>query len=372
MTIYTTPLQLGYFFALLMALIFWVRSYREQRLSDFFLGSLFLLLALELQDYTFGFAGINVLWEELNGFPRNVSLLIGPTLYFYLQTQTNRLFQLKKKQLLHLIPFGVYFITELFVFAQGKYAVQQFQQSQLSQALYYLNWFVMIVSYSFYFYKSLCLYNAYRTWTEQHYSNTELISFKWFRNFIYVLIACFASKELFHLIDFILVLNFNQDWWWNLIIVAAVFYIGLTAYSQRQPVLLSFNIEPSPLPEPTIATETPNHDILYAKLDRIMKEDRLYLQAELSLSELAKHLKVNNNQLSACINQLHQKNFNDYINGLRVEEFERRIQQEDAQQYTLLAIAFDCGFNSKTTFNRAFKKEKGQTPKQFISNNKLD
>ncbi len=101
-----------------------------------------------------------------------------------------------------------------------------------------------------------------------------------------------------------------------------------------------------------------------------MKEERLYLQAELSLSELAKHLKVNNNQLSACINQLHQKNFNDYINGLRIQEFERIAQSNNAQQFTLLAIAFDCGFNSKTTFNRAFKKEKGMTPKQYLDEKK--
>ena len=62
--------------------VFLVRGYREGRLSDTLLGWLMFILAMELQDYTFGFAGINILWDELNGFPRGVSFLFGPVVYF--------------------------------------------------------------------------------------------------------------------------------------------------------------------------------------------------------------------------------------------------------------------------------------------------
>ena len=96
MTIYTTPLQFGYFFALAMAVLFWFRARKEERLSDTFLGLVLFFVAIQLQDYTFGFAGINVLWDELNGFPRGVDLLFGPAVYFYLKTQTNRQFKLQK------------------------------------------------------------------------------------------------------------------------------------------------------------------------------------------------------------------------------------------------------------------------------------
>ena len=95
MSFYTTPLQFGYFFSLLIWLLLLIRGYREQRLSDRMLGWIMFILAMELQDYTFGFAGINFLWSELNGFPRSVSLLFGPMVYFYFLAQTNRSFQLK-------------------------------------------------------------------------------------------------------------------------------------------------------------------------------------------------------------------------------------------------------------------------------------
>ena len=78
MSLYTTPLQIGYFFSLLMWVVFLIRGYREQRLSDKLLGWIMFVLAMELQDYTFGFAGINILWNELNGFPRGVQLRSWP------------------------------------------------------------------------------------------------------------------------------------------------------------------------------------------------------------------------------------------------------------------------------------------------------
>lgn len=57
--------------------------------------------------------------------------------------------------------------------------------------------------------------------------------------------------------------------------------------------------------------------------------------------------------------------FNDYINGYRVEEYLQKIATPQYQHLTLLAVAFECGFNSKTTFNRAFKKMTGKAPSAF-------
>lgn len=120
MSIYTTPLQLGYFFSLLIWLLMLIRGYRERRLSDIMLGWIMFILAMELQDYTFGFAGINILWNELNGFPRSVSLLFGPAVYFYFLSQTNRNFQLKKKHLWHILPFSIYFFIKYFFLLKVK------------------------------------------------------------------------------------------------------------------------------------------------------------------------------------------------------------------------------------------------------------
>ena len=99
MSIYTTPLQFAYFLGLLFFVLLLLRGFKEERLSDKLLAVVLYLLAMEIQDYTFGFSGINILWEELNGFPRHFSLAFPPTVYFYLKAQINREFKFQTKEI---------------------------------------------------------------------------------------------------------------------------------------------------------------------------------------------------------------------------------------------------------------------------------
>ena len=98
------------------------------------------------------------------------------------------------------------------------------------------------------------------------------------------------------------------------------------------------------------------------------EKEKCYLNPELTLSELAAKLDTNTSVLSAVINSGFSKNFNDFVNEYRVNAFKRLAIAPQSKHLTLLAIAFDCGFNSKATFNRAFKKETGLSPKAFLDN----
>ncbi len=98
-----------------------------------------------------------------------------------------------------------------------------------------------------------------------------------------------------------------------------------------------------------------------------MQSERLYLEPELTLAQLATHLAIHPNYLSQAINEREGVSFYDYINGLRVEEFKERAIFPENQKYTLLAVAFDCGFNSKSAFNRCFKKATGLSPTEYVS-----
>ncbi len=368
MSLYTTPLQLGYFFSLLMWILFLIRGYREQRLSDKLLGWIMFILALELQDYTFGFAGINVLWNELNGFPRGVSLLFGPIVYFYFRSQVNRNFRLQTTHLWHFLPYTVVFLYEFIFFVQGPEAVDYLQSSTHFLVLGYFNRFLMIASYVYYLSRCMIIYKRYRHWSLNQFSNTELISFNWFRNFIYAMIFWLIFREVMNLIDSYLDLEFYQDWWWNLALVAVVYYIGLAGYSQNQPAKIQFELNPSPSENgiETSAPEGTESKGIADKLKTLMEEDRLYIQPDLNLQELAQHLKINAVQLSSIINQVFGKNFNEYINTYRIEEFIRLYSEDLDRRYRMLSIALDSGFNSKATFNRAFKKIKGASPKEFL------
>jgi len=376
MSIQETPLQFGYFLALLFSILLWVRGVQQERRSDIWLGFVIFLLGMEIQDYTFGFAGINYLWEELNGFPRHFSLAFAPTVYFYLKAQINREFRFKINDLRHYIPYFVYFLIKIFFFVQGPEAVQQFENSAIAQWLGWLERISIWASYIYYFYHSLKIYREYRQWTLTQFSDTDTVSFEWLRNFIYLIIAGEIFRWIWHILSISFQLDFNQDWWWHLFTVAIICYIGIRGYAQHQPKKLVFTEQESTKTPAALVSsyEADNINPLtiadYSewkpKIERLFTEQKIYLEPELSLADLANKLKTNTSVLSAAINQNFGKNFNDFVNEYRVEEVKRQLKAPENAHLSLLGVAFDCGFNSKSTFNRAFKKLTGQSPKDFL------
>lgn len=365
MSIYTTPLQFGYILALLMAILFWIRGYQEERLSDKLLGWVLFLLGMEIQDYTFGFAGINVLWNELNGFPRGTALLFGPAIYFYLRSQIDQRFHLRRNHLWHLLPWFIPFMIALIIFLSGSHNVQKWQSSSLHGYLYKPSQILIWASYIYYFSKSLGLYKDYREWAKNQFSNQSMISFIWFRNLLYFMIVGILFKESMGLLDGFLNLDFYQDWWWNLAMVAIIFYVGIWGYSQPQPTEMKFDENEPKLSSPDKAQITDEEEAWKNRIEVYMLDHRPFLDPQLSLKSLASKLKTNPSVLSAVINQNFQKNFNDFVNEYRVNEFLTLAKDSHNAHYTLLALALESGFNSKSTFNRAFKKITGRTPKDI-------
>lgn len=372
MSLYTTPLQFGYFTALLFSVLMLIRGFREDHLSDKLLGLVLFLLAIEIQDYTFGFAGINYLWEDLNGFPRNISLAFAPSVYLYVRAITNRNFALNKSTLWHYLPYLIYFIFKLSIFLAGQPVVEAFQKSSFHYWMNQVETFGALISYGFYFYMSLRLYKSYRAWVETEFSNVELVSFTWIRDFIYLIIAGESFRIIWNIIDLVKNLPYEQDWWWHLFTVGVIIYVSINGYSSHITPKIEFN--QTPRDEEVITsqheeTKAPNADSLALK-NRIMQaftEEKVYLNPNLTLSDLARKLKTNSSLLSAAINQNFEKNFNDFVNEYRVSEFNSLIKDSKYAHLTITAIAYDCGFNSKSTFNRAYKKITGVSPSSNLN-----
>jgi AraC-like DNA-binding protein len=101
------------------------------------------------------------------------------------------------------------------------------------------------------------------------------------------------------------------------------------------------------------------------RLLRLMEEDKLYLDPDLSLSELSKRLKVHYNHLSRIINEKLGLNYNDFINKYRIEETKRKLADPRESASTILDIIYSSGFYSKSVFNTAFKKFTGMTPSEY-------
>lgn len=109
--------------------------------------------------------------------------------------------------------------------------------------------------------------------------------------------------------------------------------------------------------------------ILEEKLNSLMTNDRLFLENDLTLQQVAHRLKTSTNNLSWLLNKVYHTTFYDFINGYRIKEFVEKIKNKEHLQHTILALSMDVGFNSKSTFNKVFKQTMNDTPSNFIKKN---
>jgi AraC-like DNA-binding protein len=147
--------------------------------------------------------------------------------------------------------------------------------------------------------------------------------------------------------------------------------VSSTEVEQREPVSMQTqtNAEPTEkialdlLPQPN---EMVGVDVqVFLKIQQVIAEQRLFLDSELTIFKLAAACQLPTKQVSLAINQETRKTFLAFVNKYRVEEVCRRLAAGDQKQLTLLAIAFESGFNSKSTFNRVFREHKGVSPSEY-------
>jgi AraC-like DNA-binding protein len=108
-------------------------------------------------------------------------------------------------------------------------------------------------------------------------------------------------------------------------------------------------------------------DLHLEQLGRLISEE-IYTDPSLSLRKLAERIDLHSNKLSWLINEHIGKNFNEYINAFRLQKFKENALNPRNSHLTLLALAYESGFNSKTAFNAFFKKMEGTTPRNWVKN----
>lgn len=107
-------------------------------------------------------------------------------------------------------------------------------------------------------------------------------------------------------------------------------------------------------------------DELAEKIVAFMESSKPYLNPKLTLNELAQQLQVSPHVMSKTINDSFNKTFFDFINTYRTQAFKEKLEDPSFQNYTFLAVAYEAGFNSKTAFNRSFKRLTGQSPSEYL------
>ena len=221
---------------------------------------------------------------------------------------------------------------------------------------------------------------AYWTGTLQLYQNYMLkekrqLSFRQnvsrYLLFLLVTLGLFLGLWLFSFISVqflgqpIPYINYTTMW-----ISTPLFIYVIGYFSLRQPDIFRVSIIPKQKGESN-RLKPEKIQKIQKRLRFFMEEENIYLEPNLSLKNLADKLNSTPNDLSWFLNKVHQVTFYEYINSYRIKAFVKKLDRNAHANHTLLAIAMDVGFNSKSTFNRVFKSEMGITPKQYLKTKKV-
>jgi AraC-like DNA-binding protein len=357
---YLAGVSLAFFLTLLLV------SKSKKTVADKILAGWLFFLTLHLLLYYFIKAQ---LYPQLLavGFP--LPLVHGPFLYLYTIALTQERFSWKS--MLHFIPTAailVYLIPFFQLPVEQKIYI--FENRGIGYETFNL---VRTIAYSasgvVYIILTATALRNHRAVILHQFSSTEKINLQWLQYLLYGLATIWAFVLL------------GLD---DVIYVVAVFFVlfigffgirQVGIFHSQQPPVAESNPDSQPNTHETETHETKKYqksglsadtsETLHRDLTQLMTAEKYFRESELSLADLAKRLNTQPNYLSQVINEREGKNFYDYINTLRVEEFIRRAGSPDSRKYTLLGLAQECGFNSKSSFNRYFKKVTGKSPSQF-------
>lgn len=154
---------------------------------------------------------------------------------------------------------------------------------------------------------------------------------------------------------------FTQTSMFYLLLTLTIIFLGSSIYFLKVKKLIA-----TPSKKYKSSTLSPEKkDEYLKKIIEVLEKDKIFMEENITLRKLSKTLSIPTHHLSQVINEKLQKNFNDLINSNRIEEAKRKLLESDAHETSILEIAYEVGFNSKSVFNRAFKKYTGMTPSQF-------
>jgi len=315
-----------------------------------------------------------------------IELFAGPLLYIYVKSLYHTPKGLIKKHLFHFIPFIFYLIVISIPVLIGLIMNESlFEYIDIITKNYD---FLLFMPHSIIFFVycilSFFLLKKYTQKVKLNYSTLEEKDLSWIKNFIVGLMIVGGVNLTMNFIEIILGdPEWTVDYLTYYVLVIMVIYLGYHGVTQSRVLLPDFLIaadeNPIPIENPIKNNTVKLHHLSNATSEEIatMKErlkealetEKPYLNEDLTLGGLAQLIPTTDKKLSALLNHELEITFYDLINSYRVEEVKSKMNHKDYQHYTLLAIGYDCGFKSKTSFNRVFKKVTGFSPSEYKKKN---
>ncbi len=384
---YSTPLLLLSLQGIIFTFLLFKRYYRNRNISDLFLALILLITCYHQTTYTIGFMGWYDTYKntKINYYLVPLSLALAPLLYFYFVSITNPKKVFNKTSLLHFIPTTILIVISAIILiydsnqigfdeTQNGYLIINFKWKFLDPLVALLSMFQMLI----YLVLSFQLLYKYKDKINQYFSNTYKIELNWLRNFLFAYTISYTYNTVQIVVNETIVnLSWVQEWWYYLLSGLVIIYVGIKGFYTDLSQLRGIEIESFLDQEHKVVVQTNpvfkeptelSKDIEETKhtIERYFESNKPFLEPDLTLVILANKLSISREELSETINKGFQLKFNDFINGYRIEEFKSKLQEGQHKQLSFIGIAYECGFNSKPTFNRAFKKMTKTSPSEYL------
>ncbi len=297
-----------------------------------------------------------ILPQFLSDFPIPVlyQFAWGPLLYLLILSSLYSNFKLKKTDFLLFIPSLIFDVGLRYI------TIWSDLDTEFLNIINFLADIIAALYFIFFLICSINVLSSFKKELDDYYSDINRDTLFWISSFFkisFLLIACW----LFYIVSTIVLSSYNfgliKTYYPSYIAISGIIYYLTYSWSSELRIQ-QLDGKPN-----TKAFDFPIYDSQEI-LDKVL-ENKYYLNPEITIKSLANLMQVNRNGLSHSINKGFDKNFNDFINELRVDEVKRILDNQTHTHLTLLGIGLESGFNSKASFNRAFKKFTGQTPSEY-------
>ena len=301
------------------------------------------------------------------GFP--LMFLFGPGMFYYVLFVTRKKVEFSGRDLIHLLPFLVSIIVMMPFYGQTAEAkmaaIESWSEGLPTFVL--VGWAVECLHLTIYMVLSFVYVRKYSRSIRDNYSSIEKINLDWLQQllgFKSVVWISYSAVFFFYRFGIDQQLFLYMFLFFSFSTSVLTYYIGFKGLDQ--PTIFGVSI-PKVKRSKYLKSGMSKQmaDSYHQLLLKYMDENKPYIDPNLSLGELADQTEIPINYLSQVINEKIGQNFFDFINSYRVREMKKALSQSDQNDQSILQTAFSVGFNSKSTFNAAFKKFANTTPTNF-------
>lgn len=352
-------------------IILWFLSKKDKTdLSQKILKSFFVCIFFIPLNFYAELNNLGLLFIITFNFADTATLLIGPLLLIYVKSLFNTKENLFKTHRIHfLIPILYFFLISIpilliLVFEISTVQIKNAVDSKINYVFFTADLFLLV-----YIILSFRTLSSYLNITKSAFSNLKNKDLKWVKNML--IGATFLI--IIDLIGFIYDFTYpdsdiNVGFITIIFLVLFLYYLGYYGVKQSNvlvPHFLLQELESKTIKKSNLSIEDDKLTNYIENIEFVIQEKQLYLNENLTLYMLAKEVDLKEKKLSAIINQKMNTTFYDLINSYRIEEFKKRVVLNEYEKITLLGIAYDCGFKSKSTFNRLFKQKTNLSPSAY-------